>query len=59
MKLPTYFVQTNDYCQIETVIYEYLNHLTVCQKMIPDSFKNVFNKMCLQIIYLIYLYEQR
>ena len=35
------------------------NHLTVCKKkMSSNSFKNVINKMYLQIIYLIYLYKQ-
>ena len=26
--------------------------------MNPGSFKNVINKMCLQIIYLVYMYKQ-
>ena len=28
------------------------NHLTVCKKMSSGSFKNLINKMCLQIIYM-------
>ena len=28
------------------------------KKMISGSFKNVFNKMCLEIIYLIYMYKE-
>ena len=34
------------------------NHLTVSKKMSFGSFKNVINKMYLQIIYLIYIYEK-
>ena len=28
------------------------NHLTVWKRMSSDSFKNVINKMCLQIIFI-------
>ena len=28
------------------------NHLTECKRMILCSFKNVINKMCLQILYI-------
>ena len=31
------------------------NHLTVRQKRSSSSFKNVINKMCLQIIYIQYI----
>ena len=34
------------------------NHLTVYKKMSSGSFKNVIYKMCLQFIYLIYMYKQ-
>ena len=34
-------------------------YLNVCQKkMSSGSFKNVIYKMCLEIIYLIYIYEK-
>ena len=33
------------------------NHLIVCQKLSTVSFKNVINKICLEIIYLIYMYK--
>ena len=26
------------------------NHLIVCKQMSSDSFKNIYNKMCLQIV---------
>ena len=32
------------------------NHLTVCKKF--NSFKYVIYKMCLEIIYLIYMYKE-
>ena len=28
------------------------------KKMSPDSYKNVIEKMCLDIVYLIYMYEK-
>ena len=31
-------------------------NLTVCKKMSSGSFKNLFNKMCLQIIYIKYIF---
>ena len=34
------------------------NHLIVCKKMSLGSFQNVINKMCLQVIYLIYMYKE-
>ena len=34
------------------------NHLTVSKKMSSDSLKNVIYKMCLEIMYLIYLYKK-
>ena len=34
------------------------NHLSVGKKMNSGSFKNLIYKMCLQIIYLIYMYEK-
>ena len=37
--------------------YNTWNHLTVCKKMSSGSFKNI-KKMCLQIIYLIYMYKE-
>ena len=33
------------------------NHLTVCKQMGSGSFKDVINKMCSQIIYLIFMYK--
>ena len=38
--------------------YNTWNHLTVCKKkkISSGTFKKVINKMCLQIIYLIYVY---
>ena len=34
------------------------NNSTVCKRMRLGLFKNVINKMCLQIIYLIYTYKE-
>ena len=34
------------------------NQLTVCKKMSSSSFENFIYKMCLQIIYLIYMYKE-
>ena len=34
------------------------NHLTVCKQMSSGSFENIINKMCLQIIYLAYMYKE-
>ena len=34
------------------------NHLNVSQKMSSGSLKNVINEMCLEIIYLIYMYKK-
>ena len=33
------------------------NNLTVCKKISLGSLKNVTKKICLQIIYLIYVYK--
>ena len=34
------------------------NYLTVYKTMSSGSLKNVINKMCLQIIYLIFMYKE-
>ena len=34
------------------------NHLTLCKKMSSGLFKNVIYKMCLEIIYSIYMYKK-
>ena len=34
------------------------NHLTISKRMSSGSFKNAINKMCLQILYLRYMYKE-
>ena len=34
------------------------NHLTVYKNMSSDPFKSVNNKMCLRLIYFIYMYKE-
>ena len=34
------------------------DHLTMCKRMSLGLFKNVINKTCLQIIYLIHMYKE-
>ena len=34
------------------------NHLTVCKRMSLGPFKNVIDKMYLQIIYLVHMYKE-
>ena len=47
-------MQTNDWCLIELLVIHNntWNYLTVSKRMSLGSFKNVINKMCLQIIHI-------
>ena len=53
-------VQTNDWCLIELLMiyWNTWNYLTVYKEKWAQAFKNVINKMCLQILYLIYRYKE-
>ena len=48
------WVKTNNWCLIELLLIHKntWNHFTVRKRMSLGSFKNIINKMCLQIIYI-------
>ena len=47
------YLLTNDRCQIVTVISQYLKSFNCVQKNLSTSlFKNIIDKMCLEIIYI-------
>ena len=53
--------KTNDWCLIKLLVIHSntWNHLTVCKRMShPGSFKNIIDKMCLQIIHLICMFKE-
>ena len=50
-------MQTNDYKLIELFVLD-SNHSSVGKKISLGSFKNDIYKLCLEIIYLIYMYKK-